>query len=125
MNINQMKSNLKMENLYFPDCSIKRESDISEEEYNVDLQRSIKKIEEHIYNVELKLSINKADLDLIVIASAKFTYESDDYSMEENVVNANTVAIMFPFVRSQVSLMTTQPGMSPIVLPPINTAKLK
>jgi preprotein translocase subunit SecB len=30
---------------------------------------------------------------------------------------------MFPFIRSQVTLLTTQPGMTPIVLPPINTAK--
>ena len=32
----------------------------------------------------------------------------------------NTVAIMFPFIRSQVSILTTQPGMIPIVMPPIN-----
>ena len=125
MNISQIKSNLKMENLYFPNCSIARNCSISEDEMNVDLQKSIDKIEDHTYNVTLQVSISKADLDLIVIASAKFTYESDDYSREENIVNANTIAIIFPFVRSQVSLMTTQPGMSPIVLPPINTANLK
>ena len=45
--------------------------------------------------------------------------------MEENIVKTNTVAIMFPFIRSQVTLLTTQPGMTPIVLPPINTTKFE
>lgn len=44
---------------------------------------------------------------------------------EEAIINANTVAIMFPFIRSQVTLLTSQPGMTPIVLSAINTQKFK
>ena len=36
----------------------------------------------------------------------------------------NAVAIMFPFLRSQISLLTTQPDMTPVVLPAININKL-
>lgn len=36
----------------------------------------------------------------------------------------NAVAIMFPFLRSQISLLTTQPDMIPVVLPAININKL-
>ncbi len=54
-----------------------------------------------------------------IIAKAHFEYEAETYEMEENIVKTNTVAIMFPFIRSQVTLLTTQPGMTPIVLPPI------
>ena len=43
---------------------------------------------------------------------------------EEAIRNANTVAIKFSFIRSQVTLLTSQPGMTPIVLPAINTQKL-
>ena len=50
---------------------------------------------------------------------------SDDYSREASIINTNTVAIMFPFIRSQVTLLTSQPGMIPIILPAINTQKLK
>jgi len=32
--------------------------------------------------------------------------------------------MLFPFIRNQVTLMTSHPGMTPIVLPTINTAKL-
>ena len=43
-----------------------------------------------------------------------------DESTYEHLIKANTVAIMFPFIRSQISLLTTQPGIMPVMLPPIN-----
>ena len=43
-----------------------------------------------------------------------------DESTYEHLIKANTVAIMFPFIRSQISLLTTQPGIIPVMLPPIN-----
>ncbi|MDE6504883.1 MAG: protein-export chaperone SecB [Clostridia bacterium] len=50
----------------------------------------------------------------------------DDMSDElaDDILKKNTVAIMFPFIRSQVSLLTTQPGMSPILLQPIDVNAL-
>lgn len=42
----------------------------------------------------------------------------------EQLVKTNTVAIMFPYIRSQVSLITTQPGLEPILIPPINVDSL-
>ena len=59
------------------------------------------------------------------VANAKFLFEADSYEREKTIIEKNTIAIMFPFVRSQVSLLTTQPNMVPIVLPPINTAKFE
>ena len=41
----------------------------------------------------------------------------DEY---ERILKANTVAIMFPYIRSQISLLTTQPGLHPVMLPPMN-----
>ena len=36
------------------------------------------------------------------------------------LIERNTLAIMFPYFRSYVSTLTTQPGMTPIVLPAMN-----
>lgn len=125
MDINAIKSDLKMRNLYFKECSIKRAGKISDGEFKAELQKKIEKTGEHTYDVELILTIEKEDCSVLVVADAHFVYEAENYENEESVIRANTVAIMFPFVRSQVSLLTTQPGMTPIVLPPINTTKLK
>ena len=125
MDINDIKSNLKMNNFYFSECSFKRDQLIRDGKYNIDIQKSIQPTDDHVYDVTLKTVICKEDVRLIVIARAQFIFESNDYSKEESVINSNTVAIMFPFIRSQVTLMTSQPGMSPIVLPTINTAGFK
>ena len=37
-----------------------------------------------------------------------------------DMLEKNTIAIMFPYIRSYISSITTQPGMSPIVLPAMN-----
>ncbi len=110
--------------LFFRECIVKRNAMISNGEYQADLEKDIKKAGEHTYNVELQLSIYKEDLEVSVVANAQFIYKAENYEREESVINNNTVAIMFPFIRSQVTLLTTQPGMAPIVLPPINTKKI-
>lgn len=48
------------------------------------------------------------------------------YTDEENrtLIERNTIAIMFPYLRSYVSTLTTQPGMAPIVLPPMNVVAM-
>ena len=46
--------------------------------------------------------------------------ETDNYPLIER----NAIAIMFPYLRSYISSLTTQPGMQPIVLPPINIMEL-
>jgi preprotein translocase subunit SecB len=50
--------------------------------------------------------------------------DSSDDEFNEILFQQNAVAIMFPFLRSQVSLLTTQPGITPLLIPPINIVKL-
>lgn len=123
MNIENIKSNLIMNNLYFSKCSFAREETIESGKLHTEVLKRIIPLEEHEYKVELTLQISKEDLNLEVVANATFTFEGNDYTDEEEIVNNNTIAIMFPYIRSQVSLMTSQPGMNPIVIPAINTAK--
>lgn len=123
MDIKQLESSLKMENFYFSHCSIDRKENISERELKVNIKRKASKLEEHVYEVALNVNIDSKDFYVTVIANAKFIYEAESYEQEAVIIKKNTIAIMFPFVRSQISLLTTQPGMMPVVLPPINTAK--
>ena len=119
-----MKSDLRMQNLHFSECTITRSAVIENGPMTFDLQKDITKSDGG-YIVTLTLTINKEnnDLNVRVVASANFSMESENETLVKSIMEANTVAIMFPFIRSQVSLLTTQPGMVPIVLPPINTAK--
>ena len=125
MDINKMKSDLKMENFHFVECSVARNEVIENGALSIELKKRINELGNGSYSVVLTLNVDKAnnDLSVKVIAAATFYLESDDVELVRTVMETNTVAIMFPFIRSQVSLLTTQPGMTPIVLPPINTAK--
>lgn len=125
MDIKQMQSALKMRDFYFSECIVERELAISDGEYEANIEKEITQVAEHEYAVRLVLTIRNDCLRIKVTANAVFLYDSSDYEKEEKIIKSNTVAIMFPFIRSQVSLLTTQPGMSPIVLPPINTAKFE
>ena len=127
MDIMKMKSELKMENFHFEECSITRSPFIENGELSFDLHKEIRELGNGNYTVVLILNISKekADLNVRVVASANFSMENDDLDLVRSIMETNTVAIMFPFIRSQVSLLTTQPGMTPIVLPPINTAKFE
>ena len=127
MDINKMSSELKMESFYFAECSISRNPVIENGAIAFDLNKDIKKQGDGSYNVVLTLTANKeaGDLNIKVVASARFSMKNDDEDMVKFIMENNTVAIMFPFVRSQVSLLTTQPGMMPIVLPPINVERFK
>ena len=125
MDIKDMRSNLQMKDFYFSRFSFVRDKVIKDGELNVDLQKNIISKGDHEYNIILTTTIEKDDMNIELVAEAQFLYESDDYSREESIINTNTVAIMFPFIRSQVTLLTSQPGMIPIILPAINTQKLK
>ena len=125
MDIKDIRSNLQMKNFCFSKFSFVRDKVIKNGELNADIKKGIIPIGNHEYNVILTTTIEKDDMNIELVAEAQFLYESEDYSREESIINTNTVAIMFPFVRSQVTLLTSQPGMTPIILPPINTQKLK
>ena len=127
MDINKMKSDLKMDEFHFVECAVTRSAVIESGSLSFDLNKEINELDDGSYTVILTLTISKekSDLSVKVVASAKFTMDNGDIDLVRTIMENNTVAIMFPFIRSQVSLLTTQPGMTPIVLPPINTAKFK
>ena len=126
MNIEQIKSDLRMRDLHFPECFVKRNTQVTDGKLDIDVSRNIVKKTENEYEVTVSVHIGKekGDLEVKVAACATFYIEHPGSADTDILIKTNTVAIMFPFIRSQVSLITTQPGMTPIVLPPINTARL-
>ena len=48
----------------------------------------------------------------------------DGENLREFVIKNNTVAIMFPYIRAQVTLLTSQPGLNSIVLQPMDITQL-
>lgn len=50
----------------------------------------------------------------------KFEINCEDDVMKKELISKNSVAILFPYLRSELTIITAQPGFEPIIIPPIN-----
>ena len=44
----------------------------------------------------------------------------EDSALGKSLLMTNTVAILFPYIRSQLTLLTSQPGFESVILPVMN-----
>ena len=89
---------------------------------SVHVRRRIGNMEDNLYRVELKIDIEDKDKTLSVSAKCTGIFETE---VEQRVlIERNAIAIMFPYLRSYISTLTTVPGISPIILPPMNIAAM-
>ena len=54
-------------------------------------------------------------------ASGIFYYKGDG---NDSMIKQNAVAIVMPYIRSEVSILTAQPGVESVVIPPFNIAEM-
>ena len=124
-----IKSVLILKKLVFNQISFTRVGLSSDAEFQFRLKSEIsQKKEEELYRVELSIEGRKADeYNITVCLYGFFTFDkSEDISEElkKELLSKNAVAIMMPYLRSEVSLLTAQPEVDCVVLPPFNINKL-
>lgn len=120
---------LKMQNLCFSEMSVSRNVEyFGKVEANVLFDIEYKKLAEKSVRVVISLQIKgQGELCVKMREQADFELvnaEILDADIQLSMLKTNTVAIMLPYLRSQVSLLTTQPGMAPIQLPIYNAVEL-
>lgn len=126
--INKYPSPLKMNNLSITEASFKvtPNESVSKIKLSLSLNKTINKISLNEYFVELstKLTDENNIINVSVVCSAHFTVpENSDETSKDNLLNKSTISIMFPYIRSYITMITSVPNIAPIVLPPINIVK--
>lgn len=116
---------LTLEDLVFDKVSFARKNFKSEKEPEFSFEISVgKKNNEEIYKVTIIMFVKKEKEYEIEISLSGFfsinTNALDDNADIPELISKNTVAILMPYMRSELSLLTAQPGMECIVMPPIN-----
>jgi len=120
-------SKLKLSRLFFPSMQFMRKENGCDS--SAPLKISVKRLMEPTDHGEHKitLSVTLADvndsINIAVSAVGVFFLEDAGKLPDEQrtaIMRKNTAAIMFPYIRSQISLLTTQPDFPPVVLPPMN-----
>lgn len=127
--IKKIGSVLQLKELYFPNMQVFN-TNSRNTKLNLNLSHKI-----NYYNtidnlllekVEIITKVEDSDKNISIELTCVGIFEliDNDEKLEKDMINdvlqKNTVAIMYPFIRSQVSLLSTQPGMQPIMIPPID-----
>ena len=116
-------SQLKLIDLIIVESSFSRsEKDIQNAVLKIEIEKDIQKQPENQYEITLAVRLKEKNDQINVYVKSKAHF----ITQQENtpLIEKNTIAIMFPYIRSHISTITSQPGMMPIVLPPINIAAM-
>ena len=113
------ESPLVLKNIIITEGHFKRNEDSLENlELKVGVSHDVERLSEREYKITLELNVADPEEKLSVFVKGMAIFETQQEN--QMLIERNTLAIMFPYFRSYVSTLTTQPGMTPIVLPAMN-----
>lgn len=113
------ESPLVLKNIIITEGHFKRNEDSLENlELKVRVSHDVERPSEREYKITLELNVADPEEKLSVFVKGMAIFETKQEN--QMLIERNTLAIMFPYFRSYVSTLTTQPGMTPIVLPAMN-----
>ena len=96
----------------------RNEDSLENLELKVGVSHDVERLSEREYKITLELNVADPEEKLSVFVKGMAIFETKQEN--QMLIERNTLAIMFPYFRSYVSTLTTQPGMTPIVLPAMN-----
>ena len=115
---------LKLNGIHFNELSFKRRDSTDSVIDDCELTRKIVDIDVDNFTVELNFKLSTSIFEMSISLEGKFNIVCEDALMKERLKKNNTISILFPYIRSEVTLLTSQPEMTPVIIPPININKL-
>ena len=95
-------------------------SDTTNEELDFQVGVSVDKESDGEYRVTLGVLVEREDEYTAEVQVTGYCSIDENNKDKEVILKKNVVAILFPYVRSELTLITAQPEMTPIVLPAVN-----
>ena len=115
---------LKLNGIHFNELSFKRRDSTDSVIDDCELTRKIVDIDVDNFTVELNFKLSTSIFEMSISLEGKFNIVCEDALMKERLKKNKTISILFPYIRSEVTLLTSQPEMTPVIIPPININKL-
>lgn len=116
-------SPLILEEIFVLESNFKRtEESLVDLELGLKIDREIIKLSIDEYKIVLNTQVSDDEEKMVVFVKCCAKFKTSQENKE--LIERNAVAIMFPYIRSYISTITTQPGMAPIVLPAMNIGAL-
>jgi len=134
---NKVHSSLKFLNYDVDNIIFEKNKEFNQEKVKMDisLKKDINFVEKESdgserYSVSLEINIfedpieNNFPFSLFIKITGYFNVITKDENMKEELINLNSVSILFPYLRSLVSTITANSNISSLIIPPLNINKL-
>lgn len=126
--MDKYNSALVLKKIIYDKIEFDRKGFKNDNELKCNLQVQIGMNEEEIFKVTLDLNGEKSEeYDIQIVVSGYFTINhSQDLENDviRDLINKNSVAILMPYLRSELTLLTAQPDTDSVVLPAFNINKM-
>lgn len=126
-NLTPVASALQINPVVFDELSFHREGFENEGtnvQTNLDVTKQVIKLSDGKYRVIVLVTATRKDEYVAKVQISGFCSIDESLENKDALLNSNAVAILFAYVRSQLTLLTAQPGTTPIVLPVVNIVKM-
>jgi preprotein translocase subunit SecB len=127
MNEQNLNSILKLQHCVFDEISFKRKGFRNNNQAQFKIAINIFCYKEHEYCVSLIVAGEKPEeYDIVIRLSGYFAVVGSDAKIsEDTLIKKNAVAILFPYIRSEISLLTSQPETNVEILPVLNVSEIE
>lgn len=115
---------LKLNHLVFDEISFNRVNFKSESDLKFDIGFHFEQRDGGEFIAGIRVSGEKEDEYAFVVRASGYFYLEEGVEGRDIIAKQNAIAIVFPYVRSQISLLTAQPEVDAVVLPPMNIAQM-
>lgn len=117
-----ISSVLKLKHVVFDEIKFKRLGFQNKKKKNarLDFGKHVDKIDEGEYRVSLSIkAVREEEYEAIVTISG-YCGISEDTPFKDRILNENAIAILFPYVRAELTLLTAQPETETLMIPAVN-----
>ena len=115
---------LKLNHLLFDEITFNRVNFKSKNDLQVEFGFSFNKREYGEFVSSIRIIGTKKDEYNFVVRASGYLQISEAVEDSDILIQQNAIAIVFPYIRSQISLLTAQPEVDPVILPPMNIAQM-
>ncbi len=86
--------------------------------------RTIRKIDEKTHEVSISVALKQENLPFEAELSLTGNFIYEDVDPAEKMIKINAVSILYPYVRSTLSMITNLAGIPPVTIPTINFVQM-
>lgn len=127
-----IKSSLNFINYHISELTFSKNNDFEKKAVSVqfDVNSEIAFIEDNTAHVSIFLDVfknatkNNYPFELFLSLTGVFKIENFDKERDTKLIEINSVAILFPYLRALVTTITSNANVQPLILPPINIINL-